>query len=172
MYSETKQALAQQLELKRPAVLAVSGVHNSGKTTLLEKLLPVLRGQGLKVGVIKHDGHDFTPDVPGTDSFRLREAGAEGVAVYSGQRYLLTEEFCLTEQDLLALFERHGYDLVLLEGFKNSGWPKIEVVRRTVSDVPVSFQPLAVVGDISGADFGLEDIQALADWIIAQMPTL
>ena len=102
MYSEQKQALAETQALKRPAVLAVSGVHNSGKTTLLEKLLPVLRSRGLKVGVIKHDGHDFTPDVPGTDSYRLREAGAEGVAVYSGTRYLLTEEFRLTEQDLLA----------------------------------------------------------------------
>ena len=85
---------------------------------------------------------------------------------------LLTEEFRLTEQDLLALFERHGYDLVMLEGFKSSGWPKIEVVRREIADAPVSFQPLAVVGDIPGADFGLEDIQPLADWIIAQMPTL
>ncbi len=91
MYSEKKQALAAELSLKRPAVLAVSGAHNSGKTTLLEKLIPLLRARGLKVGVIKHDGHDFTPDVPGTDSFRLREAGAEGVAVYSGTRYLLTE---------------------------------------------------------------------------------
>ena len=89
MYSEQKQALAETQALKRPAVLAVSGVHNSGKTTLLEKLLPVLRSRGLKVGVIKHDGHDFTPDVPGTDSYRLREAGAEGVAVYYGARYLL-----------------------------------------------------------------------------------
>ena len=170
MYSEQKQALAETQALKRPAVLAVSGVHNSGKTTLLEKLLPVLRSRGLKVGVIKHDGHDFTPDVPGTDSYRLREAGAEGVAVYSGTRYLLTEEFRLTEQDLLALFERHGYDLVLLEGFKSSGWPKIEVVRSAISDAPVSFQPLAVVGDIPGADFDLNDIPALADWIEAQMP--
>ena len=83
MYSEQKQALAETQALKRPAVLAISGVHNSGKTTLLEKLLPVLRSRWLKVGVIKHDGHDFTPDVPGTDSYRLREAGAEGVAVYS-----------------------------------------------------------------------------------------
>ena len=76
MYSEQKQALAETQALKRPAVLAISGVHNSGKTTLLEKLLPVLRSRWLKVGVIKHDGHDFTPDVPGTDSYRLREAGA------------------------------------------------------------------------------------------------
>ena len=172
MYSEPKQILAEQLELKRPAVLAVSGLHNSGKTTLLEKLLPALRSRGLKVGVIKHDGHDFTPDVPGTDSYRVGEAGAEVVAVYSVQRYLLTEAFRLTEQDLLALFERHGYDLVLLEGFKDSGWPKIEVVRREISDTPVSFQPLAVVGDIPDADFGLEETQARADWLVTQMPTL
>src|SRR5699024_2988044 len=134
LYSEEKQALAAELTLKQPAVLAVSGVHNSGKTTLLEKLLPLLRRRGLKVGIIKHDGHDFTPDVPGTDSFRLREAGADGVAVYSSQRYLLTETFRLTEQDLLALFERHGYDLVLLEGFKSSGRPKIGVGRQAVSE--------------------------------------
>lgn len=172
MYSEKKQALAAELSLKRPAVLVVSGAHNSGKTTLLEKLIPLLRARGLKVGVIKHDGHDFTPDVPGTDSFRLREVGAEGVAVFSGSRYLLTEEFRLNEQDLLALFERHGYDLVLMEGFKESGWPKIEVVRKAVSEEPVSFEPLAIVGDVPGADFALDEPAALADWIAAQMPAL
>ena len=172
MYSEQKEALAQEIELKRPAVLAVSGLHNSGKTTLLEKLLPALRSRGLKVGIIKHDGHDFTPDVPGTDSYRLREAGAEGVAVFSGNRYLLTEEFRLNEQDLLALFERHGYDLVLLEGFGDSGWAKIEVVRSSVSPVGTAFQPMAIVGDVPGADFALDDPTALADWIENQMPSL
>ena len=172
MYSEQKEALAQEIELKRPAVLAVSGLHNSGKTTLLEKLLPALRSRGLKVGIIKHDGHDFTPDVPGTDSYRLREAGAEGVAVFSGNRYLLTEEFRLNEQDLLALFERHGYDLVLMEGFKESGWPKIEVVRSAISKEPASLEPLAVVGDVPGADFALDEPETLADWIAAQMPAL
>ena len=172
MYTERKEALAAELSLKHPAVLAVSGVHNSGKTTLLEKLIPLLRARGLKVGVIKHDGHDFTPDVPGTDSYRLREAGAEGVAVYSGQRYLLTEAFRLTEQDLLALFERHGYDLVLLEGFGDSGWAKIEVVRSSVSPVGTAFQPMAIVGDVPGADFALDDPAALADWIENQMPSL
>ena len=172
MYIESKQALAEELELKRPAVLAVSGAHNSGKTTLLEKLLPVLRSRGLKVGIIKHDGHDFTPDVPGTDSFRLREAGAEGVAVYSGTRYLLTEEFRLNEQDLLALFERHSYDLVLLEGFNDSGWPKIEVIRKASGTGSVAFQPMAVAGDVPGADFPLNDLAPLADWIENQMPAL
>lgn len=172
MYTERKEALAAELSLKHPVVLAISGVHNSGKTTLLGKLIPLLRARGLKVGVIKHDGHDFTPDVPGTDSYRLREAGAEGVAVFSGNRYLLTEEFRLNEQDLLALFERHGYDLVLMEGFKESGWPKIEVVRSAISKEPASFEPLAVVGDVPGADFALDEPEALADWIAAQMPAL
>ena len=78
----------------------------------------------------------------------------------------------LNEQDLLALFERHGYDLVLMEGFKESGWPKIEVVRSAISNEPASFEPLAVVGDVPGADFALDEPEALADWIAAQMPAL
>ena len=172
MYSEKKAALAAELSLKRPAVLAVSGAPHSGKTTLLEKIIPLLRAQGLKVGVIKQDGPAFTPDVPGTDGSRLHKAGAQGVAVFSGGSYLLTEEFRLNEQDLLALFERHSYDLVLMEGFADSGWPKIEVVRKAVSEEPVSFEPLALVGDIPGADFALDEPQTLADWIAAQMPAL
>ena len=66
----------------------------------------------------------------------------------------------------------HREDLAAVGGFEDSGWPKIEVVRKEISDTPVSFQPLAVVGDIPGADFGLEDAQALADWLVAQMPGL
>lgn len=169
MYIESKQNLSEQMQLKRPAVLAVSGAPNSGKTTLLAKLLPVLRSRGLKVGIIRQAAQLPASDA---DTARLQDAGAEGVAVYSAQRYLLTEEFRLTEQDLLALFERHGYDLVLLEGFHASGWPKIEVVRKAVADAPVSIQPLAIVGDIPGADFGLDEVQPLADWIRAQMAAL
>ena len=82
------------------------------------------------------------------------------------------KEFRLNEQDLLALFERHGYDLVLLEGFGDSGWAKIEVVRSSVSPVGTAFQPMAIVGDVPGADFALDDPAALADWIENQMPSL
>ena len=171
MYSEKKQALAAELNLKRPAVLAVSGAPGSGKTALLEKLIPLLRRRGLKVGVIRQD-ETFIPAVPGSDEARLLGAGAQGAAVFSAGSYLLTEDFRLNEQDLLALFERHSYDLVLMEGFADSGWPKLEVVRKAVSEEPVSFEPLAVAGDIPGADFALDEPEAIADWIAAQMPAL
>lgn len=115
----------------RPTVIAVSGVKNSGKTTFLENLLPLLREKGLRVGAVKHDGHDFSPDVPGTDSYRLRKAGAEAVAVYSASRWMLIQETAATLEALLAQME--GLDLILLEGQKDSHWPKIEVVRAAVS---------------------------------------
>lgn len=115
-----------------PAVVAISGVKNSGKTTFLEHLIPILRERGLRVGVIKHDGHAFVPDVPDTDSFRLRESGAEAVAVVSSGRWMLVKEEPLVNiQRLLGQLE--NLDIVLLEGFKDSGWPKIELVRKAVS---------------------------------------
>lgn len=168
MYIEAKEALGAELNFKHPSVLAVSGAKGSGKTTLLAALIPVLKSRGLKVGVIRQ------ADLPAADpdTARLRSAGAEGVAVFSAGQYLLTEEFRLNEQDLLALFERHSYDLVLLEGFNDSGWPKIEVIRKAVGTESVAFQPLAVAGDVPGADFSLDDPTALADWIENQLPAL
>lgn len=163
MYSEQKQALAAELSFKHPAVLAVSGSAGSGKTALLAALLPVLKSRGLKVGVIREADDLRLP----AETDRLHEAGAEGVAVFTA-----AEQFRLNEQDLLALFERHGYDLVLLEGFGDSGWAKIEVVRSSVSPVGTAFQPMAIVGDVPGADFALDDPAALADWIENQMPSL
>lgn len=152
-----------------PKVLAIAGAHNSGKTTLIGKLLPQLQAWGLKVAVIKHDGHDFEPDVPGTDSYRLRKAGAESVAVFSSKRYMLYEAVPLTEQELIPLLHSRGYDLILLEGFKSSCWPKIEVLRKEISSAPISREPLAIVGDLPGADFHLEEIAAIARWILTNI---
>ena len=83
----TPQALGELTCLKTP-VFAVSGKKNTGKTTLTETLVREFSVRGLRVAVIKHDGHDFVPDVPGTDSYRHKAAGAVGTLVYSENRFL------------------------------------------------------------------------------------
>lgn len=152
-------------------VVAVSGVKNSGKTTLMEKLIAALTARGLRVAAIKHDGHDFVPDAPGTDSWRYGQAGACGYAVFSSQRFQIVREAAVDERELLAAFP--DAEVVLLEGFKHSPWPKIEVVRAGNSVGPVCDPAtlLAVATDlpltVEGAPVvGLEDIEKLTDLIL------
>lgn len=116
-------------------LVAVSGVKNSGKTTFLERLIPALGELGLRTAVIKHDGHAFLPDREGTDTCRLLAAGAMGTAVFDGEKYQAVKYVPVTERELLALFPEA--DLILLEGFKHSAYPKIEVLRSAVSRTPV-----------------------------------
>ncbi|MDR1379537.1 MAG: molybdopterin-guanine dinucleotide biosynthesis protein B [Synergistaceae bacterium] len=123
-------------KIEGPPVIAVSGIKNSGKTTLLENIIPLLKNEGLRVAVIKHDAHDFVPDVPGTDSFRMRQAGAHGVAVYSKHRYMvIAKQLDITFKNLFQYFPE--VDLFLLEGGKNTLYPKLEILRSTVSTTPV-----------------------------------
>lgn len=136
-------------------LIAVSGVKNSGKTTLVTKLLPILTGYGLKVATIKHDGHDFEGDVPGTDTYRHMQAGAYGTAVFSGSRFMAVKQQAdVTEQQLCELFPEA--DLILLEGFKNSWYPKIETLRQCVFREPVCSREglLAYVADFDIPDRG------------------
>ena len=114
---------------------AVSGVKNSGKTTFLAALIPELKALGLRVAVIKHDGHSFLPDREGTDTCRLLEAGAMGAAVFDGEKFQAVKYARVTERELSALFPEA--DLILLEGFKASPYPKIEILRGAVSRDPV-----------------------------------
>lgn len=122
---------------RRPMVIAVCGVKNSGKTTLLVRLVERLTERGIKIAVIKHDGHDFTCDIEGTDSYRLHQAGAYGTAVYSDHRVFVHKEGTGEREDAL-IGQFPEADLILLEGMKDSIYPKIEVVRRGISDEPVS----------------------------------
>ena len=155
----------------RARVVAVSGVKNSGKTSLIVRLLPALIRRGLRVAVVKHDGHCFEADRPGTDSFRCLEAGAVGTAVFDGEKYQLVRRAPVAEDFLLAQFPEA--DLILLEGFKNSLWPKVEIVRAAVSGCPVSHPStrLALVTDCSPEApgcpvFGLDDVDGLADLLL------
>lgn len=117
-------------------VFVISGVKNSGKTTMVERLIPLLSGRGLKVATVKHDGHDYEADVPGTDSYRHFAAGAVGTAIFSPTKFSLVKRTPgMTEEDMIRFFPEA--DLVLLEGFKWTGYPKIEIVRQGNSALPV-----------------------------------
>lgn len=142
-----------------PPVIAVSGVKNSGKTTFLEKLLPVLRERGYHAAVIKHDGHDFTPDIPGTDSFRFSAAGAKSVAVFSSLRLMTVSETTRASvEDLVQLFK--GVDVILLEGMKDSLYPKLEVIRSEVSNQSVC-APHTLLALVTDTGLDIEGVPSL-----------
>jgi molybdopterin-guanine dinucleotide biosynthesis adapter protein len=112
-------------------VIGLAGWSGAGKTTLLTRVIPLLRAQGLRVSVIKHAHHKFDVDVPGKDSWRHREAGAEEVLVSSGLRWALMHELRGTREPHLAelLKKLSRVDLVIVEGYKSEPHRKIEVHR-------------------------------------------
>ena len=106
----------------------------TGKTTLLKKLLPVLKSTGLRIGVLKHAHHGFDIDHPGKDSHDLRHAGAEQTVIASGKRlaWIKERQTIDNEPDLaeaLSILNADELDLVLVEGFKRDPFPKIELHR-------------------------------------------
>jgi molybdopterin-guanine dinucleotide biosynthesis protein B len=130
-------------------LLAVCGFKKTGKSSLIVSLLPLLAERGIKTAVIKHDAHSFTPDTPGTDSFRYFQAGAFGSAVYDSEKFSISKRTPVTERELIGLFP--DADLIILEGFKYSSYPKIEIVRSGISSEPVS-DPATCIALVSDLD--------------------
>lgn len=126
-------------------VLGFAAFSGSGKTTLLEKLIPLLRGRGLRLALVKHSHHDFQMDRPGKDSDRLRRAGAGQVLLASKYRAAwIREGDGETEPDLGELLQRldtRALDLVLVEGFREAPIAKIEIHRPSLG------KPLLCPGD-------------------------
>ena len=118
-------------------ILGFAAVSGTGKTTLLEQLIPLLKNQGVRVGLIKHSHHNFEIDKPGKDSYRLRAAGATPIMLVSSHRRAIITEFneikepCLDDQ--LLAFEQSELDLILVEGFKAENFPKIELHRPSLN---------------------------------------
>src|SRR5690554_1520091 len=106
-------------------LLGIAAWSGTGKTTLLEALLPQLAARGLRVAVIKHAHHAFDVDQPGKDSYRLRQAGAAPVLVASGARWAMLKETAGQQEadlaELVVAVRAQRPDLVLVEGFKS--WP-------------------------------------------------
>ena len=161
-------------------VFGLAGYSGSGKTTLLEALIPRLTAAGLRVSLIKHAHHRFDIDQPGKDSYRLREAGCSEVLLISEQRWVLMHELrgkpepSLEEQ--IARFSE--CDLVLVEGFKDTPIPKLEVHRPSVGKpliagsgvetiVAVATDEPDVVSKLTGLPvLDINDRDAIADFIL------
>ena len=117
-------------------LIAISGCKNSGKTTLITKLIPKFCEKGYKVATIKHDGHDFQGDEIGTDTYKHKKAGAYGTAIFSNNKFMIVkEEKSIDETYFIKLFPEA--DIILLEGFKSSDYPKLEIIRKGNSSRPV-----------------------------------
>ncbi len=156
-------------------VFGFTGYSNSGKTTLIEQLIPRFTRRGLRVSLIKHAHHQFDIDRPGKDSFRHREAGASEVMLVSDQRWVLMHELRgepePSLEDQLQRFS--ACDLVLVEGYKFSGIPKIEVHRPANGKPLLHPQGLNIIALASDVRIelaipwlDLNDPGAVADFIL------
>lgn len=156
-------------------VIVICGIKNSGKTTLIRKLIPVLCDRGYKVATIKHDGHEFESDVPGTDSYYHQKAGAYGTAVFSKGQFMMSKKVDTIQiEDLIGFFPEA--DLILVEGCKESSYPKIELIRSINQNQPVSnpegrFLIVTDIEDYQSTEHrcDLEQISHIADAIVLQL---
>lgn len=160
-------------------VFGIVGWKNSGKTTLVSGLIGNLRARGLRVASVKHTHHDVEFDQAGKDSYLHREAGAGEVLLISRRRWALFHEFGDHEPDLPALIDKLApADVVLIEGFKQHGFPKIQVFRRETGNVLLVQQVPGIVAVASDvplanlpvANLNLDDIDEVSEFILAYPP--
>jgi len=159
-------------------LMGLAGWSGAGKTTLLRRLIPALTARDLRVSTLKHAHHSFDIDQPGKDSWEHRQAGAEEVLVASATRWALMHELRgKSEPGLVELLARLGpVDLILVEGFKREGHPKIEVYRAANGKPPLhSDDPtiVAVAADVAFPGIRipvhhLDDVAGLADFVQAR----
>ncbi len=136
-------------------VLGIAARSGTGKTSLIERLIPALVARGLQVATIKRSHHDFDIDRPGKDSDRMRRAGARQVLLASAHRSaLITEGDRRTEPQLPALLlqlDPTALDLVLVEGFRRDPIPKLEVHRRALGQPLLCLEDPCVIAVVTDA---------------------
>ncbi len=121
-------------------IVGFAAYSGTGKTTLLKKLLPILKSRGVRVGMVKHAHHTFDVDQPGKDSYELRKAGAAQMLIASRWRWALMVERQREKEprldEVLLELDQAALDLILVEGFKQEPFPKIELRRAGLKGKP------------------------------------
>jgi molybdopterin-guanine dinucleotide biosynthesis protein MobB len=156
-------------------VLCIIGRSDSGKTTLIEKLIPELKHRGYRIATVKHHSHTgFEVDQPGKDSWRHAQAGSDHVVIAAPDKIasyrLVQEEPTLDE----IISEIKNVDLILVEGYKHAGKPSIEIIRGELGVQPLGTmeQLFAIDANVSlkapVSVFGLNDVTGMADAIEAK----
>lgn len=171
---------------KKPKIFAISGIKNSGKTSLISKIIEEIKNRGESIAVIKHDGHDFSCDTPGTDTWKFRESGATGTLIFSETKFMMNRdinlfppevkfhgESIIDNQSILGKDSKiddyyitnyleyfQEYDYIILEGFKHSKYPKFEIVRKNISTESVAERE-NLLGIITDLDYipGVERLE-------------
>jgi molybdopterin-guanine dinucleotide biosynthesis protein B len=163
----------------QPALVAIVGKSDSGKTTLIEKVVPELVKLGLRVGTVKHDAHTFEIDHPGKDSWRHGQAGARAYAIASPERlaFITKLDGELQLADIVRTYFI-GFDLVVAEGYKNTAPYRVELFRLGAGHSEPLCAPGEAIALVTDADlthehlFGLEDGAGLAAFLAARLDTL
>lgn len=159
-------------------IYGVIGWKNSGKTTLIERLVADIVSRGFSVSTIKHAHHTFDVDQSGKDSYRHRVAGASEVLLTSSKRFALMHEIRDFKEPLLAalLIKLAPVDVVLVEGYKSDNHPKIEAHRRETGKPLIATKDNTVRAIASNAKldfdlpvFGLDDTQEITEFILAEL---
>lgn len=153
-------------------ILTIVGKSDSGKTTLLEKLVAELTRRGYRIGTVKHAHDGFEMDTKGKDSWRHRKAGAHAVLVITEDRVAMVRDDRTSPIEKMQTYLL-GVDIILAEGFKSQKLPKIEVFRTAGRHKePLCMQDDTLIAFVTDSDFrpdvplfGLEDIGGLADFI-------
>ena len=157
-------------------IVSFVAYSGTGKTTFLERLIPKLKARGLKIAIVKHDGHRFEIDHEGKDSDRFTKAGADVTGLISSEKAVLMENRQTDPEEFLKKIDE--VDLILTEGFKQGPWPKIMLHRKGIGK-PMPLLPeecLAVISDVEilGCKnvFPLEEIEKTADFLFRHIQNI
>jgi molybdopterin-guanine dinucleotide biosynthesis protein B len=174
------------MNTKSPTVplIGFCAYSGTGKTTLLRKLLPLLRAEGLRIAVVKHAHHSFEMDYPGKDSYELRKSGADCCVVVSRQRVAMVEELRQPNaeprlDDALRVIDPARFDLVVVEGFKHEAYPKVELHRPSLGKPLLHIDDTSIIAVAADAPVNparpipvldLNAPVAIRDFVLARLP--